>query len=220
MLALTPLLETGTPLRILCLGAHSDDIEIGALGTLLTLAKQRPGSELTWAVFTAHGERLTEARESAEAAAETFSRLDFVPFEFEDGYFPAHYADVKRAFVEVRERCEPDLVFTHYQGDAHQDHRVVAELTWQTFRNHMILEYEIPKFEGDLGNPSCFVPVADDAVSRKIAILERYFGSQRSKTWFSAETFRSLMHLRGIQAKSPTGFAEAFYCRKLLLTQG
>jgi LmbE family N-acetylglucosaminyl deacetylase len=204
-------------LRVLCLGAHSDDIEIGCGGTLLRWLSEFAQLELTWVVMSAAGERGNEARRSAQALTQGAAQLDLVLGDFEDAHLPADYARAKAFLRSVKERSNPDVVLTHHRQDAHQDHRLVAELTWQTWRDHLILEYEIPKYEGDLGRPNLYVALSDAIGQRKIEHLLAHFGSQRSKGWFSQATFRSLMHLRGIECRAPEGAAEAFHVGKAVL---
>ena len=206
-----------TPLRsILCLGAHSDDIEIGCGGTVLTLLKSHPEIHVTWVVLAGQGERGVEARQSAELFLQSAGAKRVVVREFRDGYFPHQSAEIKDYFETLKRETSPDLVFTHARNDLHQDHRVVCELTWNTFRNHFVLEYEIPKYDGDLGTPNCFVPLTEETVARKIEILMSVFASQRNKHWFTGEMFRSILRLRGMECAHP-GYAEAFVARKLTL---
>jgi LmbE family N-acetylglucosaminyl deacetylase len=208
-------LDTDEP-AILCLGAHSDDIEIGCGGTLLRLAQEYPACTLHWVVFSAIGAREAEARRGAELFAG--SRLKtHVRKTFQDGFMPYVGGDVKAVFEKELKDLAPDVVFTHNSNDAHQDHRLISELTWNTFRNHMILEYEIPKYDGDLGRPSAFVPLEFKVCDQKVRFLMDTFQSQKSKRWFEPQTFLSLMRLRGIECNASTGYAEAFYCRKLVL---
>jgi LmbE family N-acetylglucosaminyl deacetylase len=203
-------------LNILCLGAHSDDIEIGCGGTILRLIEQYPACTFHWAVFSAVGVRKAEAQRAAESFAG--SRLERLLLkDFRDGFMPYVGSDVKAVFEELKQTVSPDLILTHNRGDAHQDHRVLSELTWNTFRNHFILEYEIPKYDGDLGQPSVFVPLESEVCQTKVRHLMDAFESQRNKSWFEESTFQSLMRLRGMECNSPSGFAEAFYCRKLVL---
>jgi len=204
------------PLKILCLGSHSDDIEIGCGGAILRLLEQYSGCELYWVVFNASGVRETEARRAAGLFAG--SRLKSVLLKaFQDGFMPYVGAEVKKVFEKELKQLAPDLIFTHNGNDAHQDHRLISELTWNTFRDHFILEYEIPKYDGDLGRPSVFVPLTKEMGEKKVGYLMEAFQSQRSKRWFQPETFLSLMRLRGMECNSHSGYAEAFYCRKLLL---
>jgi LmbE family N-acetylglucosaminyl deacetylase len=203
------------PLRLLCLGAHADDIEIGCGGTVLRLLAEHPKSRVDWVVFSGEGARQAEAEASArdflDAAGERAVRV----LGFRDGFFPSQWAEIKETFEGLKSELDPTVVLTHWKDDAHQDHRTLAELTWNTWRRHLVLEYEIPKMEGDIGNPSVFVPLEDGIVGRKLDLLMRHFGSQRSKTWFSEETFRALLRLRGINAGAH--WAEAFHCRRLLV---
>jgi LmbE family N-acetylglucosaminyl deacetylase len=203
-------------LKILCLGSHSDDIEIGCGGAILNLAEQYPNCEFHWVVFNATGVREKEARRAAELFAG--SRLKSIRLKaFQDGFMPYVGKDVKAVFEDELKHTAPDLVFTHNGHDAHQDHRLISELTRNTFRNHLILEYEIPKYDGDLGQPSVFVPLEREVCEKKISHLMEAFQSQQSKRWFEPETFRSLMRLRGMECNSESGYAEAFYSRKVML---
>jgi LmbE family N-acetylglucosaminyl deacetylase len=210
--------ETAGPLRLLVLGAHSDDIEIGCGGTLLSLLRAYPGCAVHWVVFSASGEREQEARTSADAFLEGAAERDIRIGGFRDGFLPFEGAAVKEYFETVKADVSPDVIFTHRLEDRHQDHRLIAELTWNTFRNHQILEYEIPKYEGDLGHPNVFVPLDADVSQRKTTLLTTLFGTQRSKRWFTEDVFTSLMRLRAIEAGVADGHAEAFYSRKLLLS--
>lgn len=203
------------PLTILCVGAHSDDIEIGCGGTILRLADEHPGSSFHWVVFSADGVRAAEARRAAELFGSTGLRGPLLK-TFRDGFLPFLGAEVKGVFEELKV-VSPDLIFTHNRNDAHQDHRLLAELTWNTFRDHMILEYEIPKYDGDLGQPSFFVPLSLEISQKKVRYILDAFDSQRTKRWFREDTFSSLMRLRGMECNAPSGYAEAFYCRKLVL---
>lgn len=204
-------------LQVLCLGAHSDDIEIGCGGTILRLAQQFPGCRFQWVVFSAAGLREAEARRAAALFAGSAGLQEPVLKQFPDGFLPFVGADVKAVFEDLKQRVSPDIIFTHQRNDAHQDHRLVAELTWNTFRDHLILEYEIPKYDGDLGQPSVYVPLAPEHSERKVRHLMEAFHSQRSKRWFEESTFFSLMRLRGMECNAPSGHAEAFYSRKLVL---
>jgi LmbE family N-acetylglucosaminyl deacetylase len=204
-------------LRILCMGAHSDDIEIGCGATILNLAARRPQPEFRWVVWSAAGQREREARRGARtflgAAASDAVRVH----AFRDGFFPAQFAEIKDAFERLAGEFQPDIVFTHLRDDRHQDHRVVSDLTWNTFRRQLILEYEIPKWDGDLGRPNLYVPVSPATARRKARALLSVFGTQRSKDWFSPETFLGLMRLRGMECRAAGGSAEAFYARKVTL---
>ena len=207
----------GEPFRVLCLGAHSDDIEIGCGGTLLVLNAIFPRLSVYWAVFHAPGVRGEEARKGAELFAPNAERT-IVLKEFRDGFLPYNGGDVKNCFVEMKDTVNPDLIFTHWHGDAHQDHRLLSELTWNAFRNHLILEYEIPKYDGDMGRPNLFVPLEPPLFQKKVDLLFEAFASQRSKPWFDRQTFLGLMRIRGMESNSPSGYAEAFYVRKVVLS--
>lgn len=207
--------DAASPLKILCLGAHSDDIEIGCGGAILRLAQQYPNCVFHWVVFSAIGVRAAEARLAAELFAGSALRGPVLK-AFQDGFMPFIGAEVKTVFEELKS-ISPDLIFTHTRNDAHQDHRLLAELTWNTFRDHLILEYEIPKYDGDLGHPSVFVPLESELCERKVRYIMDTFQSQRSKRWFKSETLFSLLRLRGMECNAPSGCAEAFYCRKLIL---
>jgi LmbE family N-acetylglucosaminyl deacetylase len=203
--------------RVLCLGAHSDDIEIGCGGTILHLLEGSSRLEIYWMVLCSNPERAKEAKRSANALLRGAHKKTVVIKTFRDGFLPYIGAPVKECFEELKKSFAPDLIFTHFRSDLHQDHRMMCELTWNTFRNHLILEYEVPKYDADLGSPNFFVPLSAATTRKKIKALMRYFGTQRSKQWFSEDLFEGLMRLRGIEAASPTRFAEAFHCRKMLL---
>ncbi|HEY7114441.1 MAG TPA: PIG-L deacetylase family protein [Thermoanaerobaculia bacterium] len=211
-----PARVAGRPLQILCVGAHSDDIEIGCGGTILRLLEERR-CRVDWVVFSADGVRSREARAAAKLFLRDAAGSKVTLRRYRDGFFPAQFAAIKTDFEKLKRRPSPDVVFCPARHDAHQDHRTVAELVWNTFRDHMVLEYEIPKYDGDLGSPSLFVPLSEDVCRRKIRNLERAFRSQAGRQWFREDTFRALLRLRGIEANSPTSFAEAFYCRKAVL---
>jgi len=212
-------LEAGADgaLTVLCLGAHSDDIEIGCGGTVLRLAEQYPGVMFHWVVFSAVGIREAEARRAASLFAGPQALRQVLLKSFRDGFMPFVGAEVKEAFEELKTSISPDLIFTPSRKDAHQDHRLIAELTWNTFRDHLILEYEIPKYDGDLGQPSLFMPLAAEVCQRKVRYLMDAFQSQHTKRWFQESTFLSLLRLRGMECNAPSGYAEAFYCRKLIV---
>jgi len=217
MRSLTTLGGGSSPLNVLCLGAHSDDIEIGCGGTILHLSEKYPNAVFHWVVFSAVGVREAEAK----AAVARFVPADQLKGPllktFRDAFMPFIGAEVKGVFEQLKAAVSPDLIFTHNGKDAHQDHRLVAELTWNTFRDHLILEYEIPKYDGDLGQPNLFVPLASDVCDKKVGCIMDSFESQRSKPWFRQDTFLSLMRLRGMECNAPSGYAEAFYCRKMVL---
>jgi len=199
------------PVKLLCLGAHADDIEIGCGGTILRLAAEMPDLVVRWIVFSGGGPREVEARSSAVAVKQ------IEVLQFGDGYFPFQGAAIKDRFEVIKCEFDPSLVLTHWQGDAHQDHRLVAELTHNTFRDHLVLEYEIPKYDGDLGNPNLFVPLTQALFRRKVETIGHHFSSQRGRSWFSDKTFLAMARLRGIGCNSPEGLAEAFYARKIVL---
>ncbi len=204
-------------LSVLCLGAHPDDIEIGAAATLLRWMSEYERIDVTWVVMCAHGERANEARRSVKALLRRATHVELAMGDFEDAQLPADFARA-RSFVRSLHACtRPDVILTHRLEDRHQDHRLVAELTWQTWRDHLILEYEIPKYEGDLGQPNVYVPVSRPIASRKARLLQAHFGSQRSKDWFTEDTFLGLMRLRGLECRADSGLAEAFVVRKLVL---
>jgi len=204
------------PLRILCLGAHADDIEIGCGGTLLRLLSEHPGSVVRYVVFSATAEREREARASAAELLAAAGERAVDVHTFRESYFPWVGAEIKDAF-EALKPFAPNLVFTHHRGDLHQDHATIAGLTWNTFRDHAILEYEIPKYEGDLGSPNVYVPLDDEVARRKVEQILRHFPSQASRPWFRAGTFEAVLRLRGIECNSASGLAEAFHGRKILL---
>jgi LmbE family N-acetylglucosaminyl deacetylase len=208
--------KTAGALRVLCLGAHSDDIEIGAGGLILKLIREsKVPVDVDWVVFSALPKREAEARHSAALFLKGARRKRVTVKQFRDGFFP-YDAKVKRVF-EALKPLTPDLVLTHYRHDRHQDHRVLSDLTWNTFRDHLILEYEIPKFDGDLGSPNCFVQLDKATCEQKVNFLNDAFGTQRDKHWFTAETFMGLMRLRGMECRSRPGYAEAFYVRKAVI---
>jgi LmbE family N-acetylglucosaminyl deacetylase len=214
MLALD-LAKPGRKLRVLCLGAHSDDIEIGAGGALLAWQEAGAKLEVRWCVASAIGARADEARASAADFLKGADSHEMVLGQFRDGYYPAESAAVKDWVEALKDGPKPDVILTHRRDDAHQDHRMICELTWNAFRDNLILEYEIPKWDGDMGQPNLYVPLSGEALARKIALLEAHFGTQRSKAWFDAETFRGLARLRGVECRER--YAEAFWARKLLL---
>ena len=202
--------------RILCLGAHPDDIEIGCGGTLLRLFAEHPAVRVTWVVFSGTAERRDEAARGADLfLADAGERTVHVE-SFRDSYFPWDPA-LKDRFHEIAADASPDLIFTHRRDDAHQDHRAVAELTWCAFRDHLVLEYEVPKYEGDLGRPNLFVPLDAATADRKVELLTEAFPSQQARGWFTPDTFRATLRLRGVESNAADGVAEAFHCRKLVL---
>lgn len=202
--------------KVLCLGAHCDDIEIGCGGTMLRFLREQPNVAVDWVVFSGNSKRAHEARNCAGSFLRNAKRSRVVVKQFADGFFPYQGGRIKEYFESLK-KVSPDLIFTHYREDLHQDHRVICELTWNTFRDHMILEYEIPKYDGDLGSPNCFVEIDEHKCQEKIQLISKYFPSQHGKHWFSERTFRAMLTLRGMESRSRTGFAEAFYGRKLVL---
>ena len=203
-------------LKLLCIGAHSDDIEIGCGGTVVRLLEENPNTEVHWVVVGAMGQRADEAVESANLFLANAKRKEIVIKQFRDGFFPYFGSDIKDFFEKLKGECSPDLVLTHYRGDLHQDHRLVSELTWNTFRNHLILEYEIPKYDGDIGTPNFFVHLSDATCRKKIQNILRCFKSQRDKSWFSEDTFLSILRIRGLESNAPNRYAEGYYCRKVI----
>jgi LmbE family N-acetylglucosaminyl deacetylase len=204
-------------LSILCLGAHSDDIEIGAGATLLQWFASGRHFDVRWCVLSARGEREGEARRSASDFLSGVKGARVEIGGFRDGFFPADSESIKTWFEALKEDCAPDVILTHTRGDAHQDHREVCRHTWNTFRDHLVLEYEIPKWDGDMGRPNFYVPVSANALERKIALLLKHFGTQRSKHWFDRETFQGLARLRGMECRAPERYAEAFFANKVVL---
>jgi LmbE family N-acetylglucosaminyl deacetylase len=210
-------LKIGALRSILCLGAHCDDIEIGAGATVLKLAAEYPGLHVDWVVFSSTPERAAEARACAGELLAAAGSSAVAVHAFTDGFFPAEIKAIKQEFEALAARVSPDVILTHHRRDRHQDHRVVADLTWNTFRNHLVLEYEVPKYEGDLGQPNVFVPVDDRRRTMKVEALVRHYGSQAVRPWFTADTFNALMRIRGIECRSASGYAEAFHGSKLVL---
>ena len=207
----------GDRLSLLCLGAHSDDIEIGAGGLLLNLIARGVKLDIVWCVLSAAGTREGEARCSAADFLSEAASSSIEVKAFRDAFFPDEASEIKSYLEELKARVSPDLIVTHRKDDGHQDHREMSRLTWNTFRNHMILEYEIPKWDGDLGQPNVYVPISARELQRKIDLLTAHFGSQRSKDWFDAEVFRGLARIRGMECRAPDGYAEAFFARKLAI---
>ena len=208
---------TGERLSVLCVGAHSDDIEIGAGATILGWIDRGVRLDVHWAVLSAIGPRAAEAQASAERFLANAARVAIDLAAFKDGFFPYQGDEIKGWFEMLRRRTSPDVVLCHWRHDAHQDHREVSRLTWNTFRDHVILEYEVPKWDGDTGQPNVYVPASKALMERKTRLLHDHFGSQRSKDWFDGDIFMGLARLRGMECRAPEGFAEAFYARKLTL---
>ncbi len=199
------------------IGAHCDDIEIGCGGTVIELLRRYPDASVQWVVLSSEGERKQEAQRAAHSLLRNVRDRTITIKEFRGSYFPSDAPAIKDCFEQLKSASKPDVIFTHFRDDLHQDHRIVGELAWNTFRDHLILEYEIPKYDGGLGSPSVFVPVSSAAMKRKVSLLMRVFKTQISKRWFTPETFQGLMRLRGIECNAPSGYAEAFYSRKLVL---
>ena len=207
------------PVRsVLAIGAHSDDIEIGCGGTILSLARFWPEARVHWLVLAAHGDRIDEARTSAQAFLAGLREPTVEILSRRDGYLPYEASEVKDTFEALKARIDPDLVLTHTRDDLHQDHRLACELTWNTFRDHLILEYEVPKWDGDLGRPNLYVPLTEDVVADKLELVLRHFPTQAGKHWYDDETFRGLMRLRGLECAAPSRYAEAFYAPKVMLS--
>ena len=201
--------------RILFVGSHADDIEIGCGATAAALLRRYPRAKICWLVLSASPLRRREARRAVRLLLGSAIEVDLRLAEFKESHFPSQVAAIKACVENVKTDFDPQIVFSHYSQDLHQDHRVVSEVTWNTFRNHLILEYEIPKYDGGLGSPSVFVPITRTALTKKTGVLMKAFGSQLQKQWFTPETFVAMARIRGIECNSPTGYAEAFYARKL-----
>jgi LmbE family N-acetylglucosaminyl deacetylase len=202
-------------LEVLCLGAHSDDIEIGCGGTLLKLIRDCPGARFDWVVFGAAGTRKKEAVASAAALLKGAARRTIIVKAHRDGYFPYSGGEIKDHFEELKKKVSPDLIFTHHHADLHQDHRLISELTWNTFRDHLILEYEVPKYDGGLVTPNVYVPLEAATAKAKVRHILDHFPSQAGNGWFDRETFLALLRLRGVESNAPSGFAEGFHGRKM-----
>lgn len=202
------------PKRFLALGAHADDIEIGCGGTMLRLKAERPDAEVLWMVLAADEERAREAESSAGAFLQGFARSRLVVKRHRDGFLPYSGAAVKEDLEAVKREFSPDVVFTHFLQDRHQDHRLVSDLTWNTWRNHLILEYEIPKFDGDFGSPNLYSPIPSATLERKVELVLQHFRSQGGKHWLTPDLLRAVARIRGMECVAPEAIAEAFYCRK------
>lgn len=203
--------------KILCLGAHPDDIEIGCGGSILRIIKERSEAQFYWVVFSGNPKRAKEAHQSANMFLIDIKSKKIYIQNHRESYFPFEGIQIKDHFEKIKKEFSPDLIFTHYKNDAHQDHRLISNLTWNTFRDHLILEYEIPKYDGDLGIPNLFIDLDKNDVKRKINFIFEIFKSQSKKQWFDKETFRSILRIRGIESNSPTKYSEAFYCRKIVI---
>jgi LmbE family N-acetylglucosaminyl deacetylase len=209
--------ETPAPLQMLCLGAHCDDIEIGAGGTLMRLLAEHPGSRVDWVVLSSNPAREEETRRSAKDFLAEAGQSRVTVETFRESFFPYRGESIKEFFEKTRAAVAPDVIFAPHRQDEHQDHRLVAELTWNTFRDHLIVEYEIPKYEGDLGRPNLYVPLTKEQARRKVELILRHYPSQSGRSWFRPETFQAVMSLRGVECNAPDGLAEAFHCRKVRL---
>ena len=209
--------KKGEPLKALFLGAHSDDIELGCGGTILSLLEQGQELEAWWVVFAASLERRDEAEKGAEMFLRGVVKKEIIVRDFKESFFPYRGEAIKSCFEELKVRIDPDLIFTHYRHDLHQDHRVISDFTWNTWRNHFILEYEIPKYDGDLAAPNTFVPLSETIARSKAGLLLECFKTQRNKQWFSGDTFLSLMCLRGVECNASSKYAEGYYSRKTVL---
>jgi len=202
--------------KILLLGAHADDIEIGCGGTIYNLVSKYNNAEIYWVVFSGNEIRHKEAINSANSYIGNTLKKKIILTDFKENNFPYQGEKIKKYLSNITTKFEPDLIFTPYHKDLHQDHRTISELTLNAFRNHMILEYEIPKYDGDIGNPQLFCTLSQKALDFKVMSLFKYFESQSNKSWFTEDTFRAISRIRGIESKSNSGFAEAFYCRKIV----
>lgn len=207
----------GEGLKILCLGAHCDDIEIGCGATLLKMIRQYRIERIEWVVFASNDQRRQEAIEAAGRFLEEVPEKNVRVLSYRDAFLPHSALEIKEEFEQIKTSLDPDLIFTHYRDDRHQDHRLISDLTWNTWRHHLILEYEIPKYDGDLGHPNLFVRLTEELVGEKISILQECYATQRSKHWFDEETFKALMRIRGMESAHQQRYAEAFYARKITI---
>ncbi len=204
------------PSKILCLGAHSDDIEIGCGGSILKLLEEEQNIEIHWIVFSSNEERENEARNSADLFLANAKYKNIIIKNYRDAFFPYIGEEIKSYFEELKQSVDPDLIFTHYRMDLHQDHRIISELTWNTYRNHLILEYEIIKYDGDLGSPNFFIQLNKKICDTKIDYIFQCFETQGKRSWFTEDAFHSIMRIRGVESNAPDKYAEAFYCRKMV----
>ena len=203
-------------MKILCLGAHSDDIEMGCGGSIIKLLEVYPKSEVYWIVFSSTKDRANEAQKSAELFLKEAGHRTIIIKNFRDSFFPYIGDAIKEYFEEIKKLVLPDIIFTHFRYDLHQDHRLISELSWNTFRDHMILEYEIIKYDGDLGVPNLFIHINKEIARKKIKNIIEVFKSQNNRSWFTEDVFYSIMRIRGIESNAPDKYAEAFYCRKMI----
>jgi len=209
-------IEKGKPFKVLCLGAHSDDIEIGCGGTILRLLSEYDNVDVHWIVFGSKGKRNGEAVSSANKFLANAKKKQIIIKHFKESFFPYIGEEIKMFFEKLKTKTSPDIIFTHYRHDLHQDHRLISELTWNTYRDHLILEYEIIKYDGDLGSPNFFVHLNAALCEKKIDYILESFQTQKGNHWFSKETFHSILRLRGVESNAPGKYAEGFYCRKLV----
>ena len=209
-------INSGALIKILCLGAHCDDLEIGCGGTILKILNTLSNTEVDWIVFSGKGKRAGEAKNSAISFLIDAKKTNIEIKGFKDGFFPYTGAEIKNHFEELKRRISPDLIFTHYRNDLHQDHRLISELTWNTFRDHLIFEYEIVKYDGDIGSPNLFFHLDEHVCRKKIDLILNTFKSQKTRNWFTEDSFLSIMRLRGLESNSNSRFAEGFYCRKVI----
>lgn len=203
-------------LDVLCIGAHCDDIEIGCGGTVLALQRRYPHCRMHWLILTSVPARRSEAMAAARAFIKPACRGETMICDFPDGLLPGHLAQVKQCFEALKARVDPDLILTHHGRDRHQDHSLVSQVSWQTFRDHLIWEYEIPKYDGDLSTPTMYVILSAATAARKIRAIVKTFASQQGKSWFTADNLMAMLRLRGLECRSPSGLAEGFHCRKLV----
>lgn len=218
MISLNLLKNRNDPLSILCIGAHSDDLEIGCGGSILRLQRIYSNTTIYWVVLSANEKRAEEARKSAILFTEQCKKSYLFIENYRDSFFPYIGYEIKEYFEKLKTKCSPDIIFTHNRADMHQDHRIVSELTWNSFRNNFILEYEIPKWDGDLGVPNFYVHLENDLAEKKIRNILENFNSQKNRDWFDRETFSSMMRIRGMESRSPSGYAEGFFCKKAAIT--
>ena len=209
--------ENVRPLKVLCIGAHSDDIEIGCGGAILRLVDENPDTTISWVVFSADREREAEAVKSANIFLAGVEHKRIVVKNFRDSFFPYIGGEIKQYFETLKHEVKPDVIFTHYRHDLHQDHRLLCELTWNTYRNHLILEYETVKYDGDLGAPNFFVPLNEETCRKKVDTIFSCFKTQGSRSWFTEDVFFSIMRIRGVECNAQDKYAEGFYCRKMIL---
>jgi LmbE family N-acetylglucosaminyl deacetylase len=216
MLGIRLSIDQERPFRVLFLGAHSDDIEIGCGGTILRLLQEYHEMEVCWVVFAAHGKRASEAEMGADLFLRNAKRKKVLIEGFRESFFPYEGAKIKEYFEKLKIDFTPELIFTHFRMDLHQDHRIINELTWNTFRDNLILEYEIIKYDGDLGNPNVFIHLDAEICHNKVQYLLESFETQSTRAWFSKDVFLSLLRLRGVESNSPYNYAEGFFCRKIV----